>query len=107
VEAKILQQDDLAIASLVNSVLHLLAYTVVGERYARAQKLLEFGNDRLEAVLCVWLAVWSAEMAHEDNSFGSVVASMFDRGESADDALVVGDLLVGVEWDVEVDLNAT
>jgi len=44
-------------------------------------------------------------MAHEDDGFGAVVARIFDGGEGADDALVVCDLLVGVERDVKVDLE--
>jgi len=34
-----------------------------------------------------------------------VVDGVFDGGDGADDALVVGDFLVGVEGDVEVDLE--
>jgi hypothetical protein len=41
---------------------------------------------------------------HEDDGLGSVVDGILDGGESADDALVVCDVLVGVEGDVEVDL---
>jgi hypothetical protein len=44
-------------------------------------------------------------MAHEYDGLRAVVAGIFDRGEGADYALVVGDLLVGVEGDVEVDLE--
>lgn len=44
-------------------------------------------------------------MAHEHDGFGAVVARIFDGGESADNALVVGDL-VAVEGDVEVDLES-
>jgi hypothetical protein len=44
-------------------------------------------------------------VAHEDDSFGAVVAGMLDGRERADDALVVCDLLVTVERDVEVDLE--
>jgi hypothetical protein len=45
-------------------------------------------------------------MAHEDHGFGAVVACIFDRGERADDALVVGDFLIAVEGDVKVDLES-
>jgi hypothetical protein len=44
-------------------------------------------------------------MAHEDDGFGAVVAGIFDGGECADDALVVCDLLVGVEGDIEIYLE--
>jgi hypothetical protein len=45
-------------------------------------------------------------MAHEDHGFGAVVTRIFDGGKCADDALVVGDFLVAVEGDVEVDLES-
>lgn len=45
-------------------------------------------------------------MRHENDGFGAVIDGIFDGGERADDALVVGDVLVGVERDVEVDLIA-
>jgi len=47
------------------------------------------------------LAVWSAEVRHEDNGFGAMVDSVLDGGQSADDALVVCDL-VSVEGYIEV-----
>lgn len=34
-----------------------------------------------------------------------MLEGVFDGGEGADDALVVGDVLVGVQGDVEVDLG--
>lgn len=44
-------------------------------------------------------------MRHEDDGFGAMVAGVFDGGKCADNALVVCDFLVGVERDVEVDLE--
>jgi hypothetical protein len=105
VEAQVLQEDDLTIASLVHRLLDLLAHAVLGEGHACAQQLLELSDNRLEAVLWVWLAVRPTEMAHEHDSFCAVVAGILDGGQSADDALVIRDLLVGVEGDVEVDLD--
>jgi hypothetical protein len=105
-EAQVLQENDLSVTSLVDSLLNLLADTVFGKGDACAEQLLELGNNRLEAVLRVGLAVGSAEMAHEDDGFGAVVAGIFDGGECPDDALVVCDLLVTVEGDVEVDLGS-
>ena len=45
-------------------------------------------------------------MGHEDYGFGALVDGIFDCGEGADDALVVGDFGVGffVQGDIEVDL---
>jgi hypothetical protein len=82
----------------------LALLTVLGKGHACAEQLLELGNNRLEAVLRVGLAVWSAEMTHENDGFGTIFAGVFDGRECADDALVVCDLLVTVERDVEVDL---
>jgi hypothetical protein len=44
-------------------------------------------------------------MGHENHCLGSVVNSVFDGGESADDALVISDVLICVERDIEVDLS--
>ena len=45
-------------------------------------------------------------MRHEDDGFGPMVAGVFDSGESANNALIVCDVLVGVERDIEVDLES-
>jgi hypothetical protein len=44
-------------------------------------------------------------VGHEDDGLGAVLEGILDGGEGTDDALVVGDVLVGVERDVEVDLG--
>lgn len=106
VEAQVLQQDDLATASTVDGVLYRLADAVIGEGDALAEKLLEFGNNRLETVLCVGLTVRPAEVRHEDHCLGTIFDCVLDRGKGTDNALVVGDLLVGIQRDVEVDLQA-
>ena len=104
-ESQILQQDDLSIASLVYCIFDLLAHTIVRKGNALAKQLLELGNNRLETVLGVWLAIGPAKMAHENHGFGTMVNGVFDGGECADDALVVCDFLVAVEGNVEVDLD--
>jgi len=43
-------------------------------------------------------------MRHEDDGFGAMLGGVFDGREGADDALVIGYMLVRVEGDVEVDL---
>ena len=103
-EAQVLQEDDLTTASAVDGILYRLADAVVGEGNALAEELLEFGNNRLETVLRVGLTVWPAEVGHEDDCLGAIVDGVLDGGKSADNALVVGDLLVGVQRNVEVDL---
>jgi hypothetical protein len=106
VEAQVLEENDLAVASAVHGLLDLLADAVLGESYALAEKLLELGNNRLEAVLLVGLSVGTAEVGHQDDSLGAVLGRILDRGQSTDNALVVCDVLVGVEGNVEVDLEA-
>jgi hypothetical protein len=106
VEAQVLQKDDLAVAGAVDGLLDLLADAVVGESHALAEELFELGNNRLEAVLLVGLSVRAAKVRHEDDSLGSVLGRILDCGESTGNALVVCDVLVGVEGHVEVDLGA-
>ena len=43
-------------------------------------------------------------MGHEDDSFGSVIDSIFDGGDSSGNTLVVCNVLVRVEGYVEIDL---
>jgi len=43
-------------------------------------------------------------MRHENDGLGAIIDSVLDCGKGADNALVVGDVLVGVERDVKVDL---
>jgi len=44
-------------------------------------------------------------MGHQDDGLGAMVEGVLDGGDGADDALVVGDVLVLIERDVEVDLE--
>lgn len=104
-ETQVLQKDDLAIASVVDSVLNLFTDAVLCEGHALAEQLLEFGNNRLETVLRVWLSVRAAEVAHENDCLGSILNGVLDCWESANNTLIVCDLLVGVEGDVEVNLG--
>lgn len=43
-------------------------------------------------------------MRHQNHGLSTMVKSIFDCGQSTDDTLVVGDVFVGVERDVKVDL---
>lgn len=106
VETQVLEQDDLAVVGLVDRLLDLLADAVAGEDDALAEQLLELAYDGLQAVLGVGLAIWTAEMRHQDHGLGAGFDGMLDGGEGTDDALVVGDVGIGVEGDVEVDLFA-
>lgn len=51
------------------------------------------------------MTVWTAEVGHEDDGFGAMVAGVFDGGKGTDNALIVCNFLVGVERDIEVDLE--
>ena len=51
------------------------------------------------------MAVWTTEVRHEDDGFGTMVAGIFNGRKGAHNALVVCDVLVGVERDVEIDLG--
>jgi hypothetical protein len=42
---------------------------------------------------------------HKNDSLGAILDSVFDGVECADDALVVGDVLLGIEGNIEVNLR--
>ena len=105
-ETQVLKENNLATGSLVNDLLDVLANTFVAEDDALAEKLLELGSNGLQAVLGVLLAIRTAEMGHQDNGLGAVVDGILDGGEGTDNTLVVGDVLVLVKRDVEVNLYA-
>lgn len=104
VEAQVLEQDDAAALGLVNDGLDLRADAVRGEGDGFAQELFKLGQDGLQAVLGVGRPVRAAQMRHQHHRLGTVVDGVLDGGDRTGDALRVGDLLVGIEGDVEVDL---
>ena len=106
VEAEVLKEDNGAVVGLVDDLLNLGANAVVGKGDALAEELLELGDNGLQGVLGVDLAVGTAEVGHEDNGLGAIVDGILDGGDGTDDALGVGDLLLGVKGDVEVDLES-
>jgi hypothetical protein len=105
VETQVLQQNNLAASSLVDSLLDLGTNAVLGEDDALAKQLLQLGDNGLQAVLGVGLAVGTAQVRHQHDGLGAVVNGILDGGQGADNALRVGDVLVLVEGDVEVDLR--
>lgn len=105
VESQVLQQHDAAALGLVDDGLDLGAHTVRRDCDGLAEQLLKLGHDGLQAVLGVGASVGTAQVGHEDNSLGAVVDGILDGGDGTGDTLGVGDVLVGVERDVEVDLN--
>lgn len=104
VEPQVLQQHNATALGLVHDGLDLGADAVGSEGHRLAQQLLELGNHRLQAVLGVGASVGPAKVGHEHHGLGAVVDSILDGGDRTGDTLVVGDLLVGVKGDVEVDL---
>lgn len=104
-ETQVLQQNNLASSSLVDSLLDLWTDAVLGEDNALAEQLLQLGDNGLQAVLGVGLAVGTAQVRHQHDGLGAVVNGILDGWQGADNALRVGDVLVLVEGDVEVDLR--
>lgn len=107
VETQVLKQNDLTARGLVDGLLHLLANTVLSEDDALAEQLLQLRDNRLQAVLGVLLAIGTAKVGHEDDGLGTLLDGIFDGGQSTNDTLGVGDLLLLIERDVEVDLPGT
>lgn len=105
-ETQVLKKDDLAASGSIDSVLYSLANTVIGEGDALAKKLLEFGNNGLEAVFVLLLSIGTTQMAHQNDGLGAILNGILDGGESTDDTLVVGDVLFLVKRNIEVDLEA-
>jgi len=105
VESQVLEQDDLAVLCICNSLLDLFADTVLGKDDLLPELRLELRHDGSEGVPGVGLAVGATEVGHEDDAFCAVVDGVFDGRDGADDTLVVGDFLVRVEGNVEVDLE--
>lgn len=104
VETQVLEQDNLATAGLVDNLLRLGTDTVLSEDDALANEALEDGDNGLQAVLGVDLAVGAAKVGHEHNGLGAVVNGILDGGQGTDDTLGVGNVLVLIEGDVEVNL---
>jgi len=104
VETQVLEENDTTVLGVVDGLLDLGADTVVGEGDLLADKLLELSNNGLQRVLLVDLTVGTAEVGHEDNGLGAIVDGVLDGRDGTGNTLVVGDVLVGVERDVEVDL---
>ena len=103
-ETQVLEENDTAVLGVVDGLLDLGADTVVGEGDLLADELLELSNNGLQRVLLVDLAVGTAEVGHEDNGLGAIVDGVLDGRDGTGNTLVIGDVLVGVERDVEVDL---
>jgi hypothetical protein len=105
VEAQVLEKDNLAVVGLVDNGLNLGADGVRGKGHRLAQELLEDRDDGLERVLGVDGTVGTAKVRHENHCLGAIVDGVLDGGESTDDTLGVGDVLVCVQGNVEVDLG--
>lgn len=104
-ETQVLEENDATVGGAVDGLLDFGADTVAGEGDLLADELLELSNDGLQRVLGVDLAVRAAQVGHEDDSLGAIVDGVLDGGDGTGNALVVGDVLVGVEGDVEVNLE--
>lgn len=103
-ESQVLEKYDATVGGAVDSLLDLRSDTVAGESDLLAEELLKLSHDWLQRVLCVGLAIGTTEVGHENDSLCAMLGCVLDGGQSADDALVVGDVLVAVQRDVEVNL---
>lgn len=104
-ETEVLQKEDLAVSGRGNGILNLLANTIIKEGNLLSEEPLELWDNRLEAEFWVYFAIWSSEMGHEDHCFGAVLDSIFDGWEGSDNPLRIGDLVVCIKRDVEIDLK--
>lgn len=102
-ESEVLQENDLTAGRLLDVLLDFLANAIVQERDLLGQELLELLSNGRKRVLVGLLAIGASEVGHQDDSGCALLEGIFDRGESADNALVVGDG-GAVERDVEVNL---
>lgn len=105
VEAQVLEKDNLAVVGLVDNGLNLGADGVRGKGNRLPQELLEDRDNGLERVFGVDGTIGAAKVRHENHCLGTIVDGVLDGGESTDDALGVGDVLVCVQGNVEVDLG--
>ena len=104
-ESQVLQQDNLSLLRIRDDLLDLGSDAVWRKGNLLAEELLEFWDDWCQRVLLVALSVWTAKVGHQDDGLGAVVEGVLDGWDGAGDALGVGDVLGGIEWDVEVDLH--
>lgn len=104
-EAQILKQYHLSTRSRIDCLLDLRAHTIFGEGDLFAQQFFEFRDHGLQAILGVGLAIGSAEVGHQDDSFGAMVYGVFDGWNSAYDTLGICDILFRVEGNIEIDLS--
>jgi hypothetical protein len=104
VETQVLEENDATVLGVVDGLLDLGADTVVGEGDLLADELLELSDNGLQRVLLGDLSIGTTKVRHEDNGLGAILDSVLDGRDGTGDTLVVGDVLVTVERDVEVDL---
>ena len=105
VESQVLEEDYSAPFSLFDNLLNLGTNAVWCKSDRLPEKLLKLGNDRFQAVLVVQLAIGPTQVGHEDDSLSAIVNGILDGGDGTSNTLVVGDFFVGIEGDVEVDLD--
>lgn len=101
-ETQVLQKDNLASSSLIDGLLNLGSNAIIQEGNLPIQELSKLLRDGRQRVLGVDLSIRTAKMGHEDNGLCAIVNGILDGGESSDDTLVVGDVLVGVKGNVKV-----
>lgn len=105
-ESQIFKQNNLAVLGSIDNLLSLLTNAVWGHLdLLAAKKLLELWYNWLQRILRVGLSIWATQVRHEDDGLGTIINGILDGWNSTGNTLVVGDVLVGIKRDVEVDLE--
>jgi len=102
IEPEVLQHDDVAGLHRVDGLLHLGAHDVLRQGHVLAEQAREALRHRSQAHLVDDLSLRPAEVGGDDH-FRVFVEGVIDGGQDGPDARVVGDVLVGVEGNVEIE----
>ena len=103
-EAKVLQEERLAVLELHRHPLRLLADAVGSELHVHAEQLRDVGEDIFHRELGVGSGLRATEVGGDDEPT-AVTDDLLEGGEGSTDAGVVGDLEIIVQRDVEVDTH--
>lgn len=101
VEAEVFQHDDVARLHGVDGLLHLRPDDLLRQGDILAEQPRPGGHGR-KAHLLDDLALGPSEVGGDDD-LGVFVEGVVDGGQDGPDSRVVGDVLVGIEGDVEIE----
>ena len=103
-EAEVFKQADFAFLQGGNDAVRVFADDILGHLDGAAQQLAQAQGGRSQGVLHVELALGAAQVAHQ-HDFGVLVHQVFDGGQRAHNAVIVGDLAFLVLRYVEVNAD--